>query len=61
MKNSLRLLLAGFALAFASSLFAADTRIDPPDGAPVTIPRAKQYDITSKLNGRTDSINDFEL
>jgi uncharacterized protein len=53
MKTSLRAFIASFALAFLSPLFAAETKIDPPDGAPVTIPRAKQYDITSKINGRT--------
>jgi uncharacterized protein len=53
MKISLRVLLASLALASAVPLFAADTKIDPPDGAPVMIPRAKHYDITSKINGRT--------
>ena len=53
MKISLRVLLASLALVSASALRAAETMIEPPDGAPVTIPRAKQYDITSKLNGRT--------
>lgn len=53
MKTSLRAFVAGFALASVASLFAAETRIDPPEGAPVTIPRAKQYDMTSKINGRT--------
>ena len=52
MKISLRVLVVSLALVSAR-LFAAQTLIDPPDGAPVTIPRAKQYDITSKINGRT--------
>jgi len=52
MKTPLRALLASLALASAT-LFAAETLIDPPDGAPVTIPRAKQYDLTSRINGRT--------
>ena len=52
MKISLRVLVVSLALVSAR-LFAAETLIDPPDGAPVTIPRAKQYDITSKINGRT--------
>jgi len=25
----------------------------PPEGAPVAIPRARQYDLTSRINGRT--------
>lgn len=53
MKTSLRTLVASFILALSLPLFAAETKIDPPDGAPVTIPRAKQYDLTSKINGRT--------
>lgn len=53
MKTPFRALVAGVALAFVTPLIAAETKIDPPDGAPVTIPRAKQYDITSKINGRT--------
>lgn len=53
MNTSLRAFLASFALAAVASLFAAETKIDLPDGAPVSIPRAKQYDITSKINGRT--------
>ena len=53
MKTSFRALIASFALASVSSMLAAETKISPPDGAPVMIPRAKQYDITSKINGRT--------
>jgi predicted alpha/beta superfamily hydrolase len=32
---------------------AARTTVANPDGAPIVIPRAKQYDITSRLNGKT--------
>ena len=53
MKTSFRVLVASFILASVAPMFAAETRISPPDGAPVMIPRAKQYDITSKINGRT--------
>ncbi|MEO7414062.1 MAG: alpha/beta hydrolase-fold protein [Opitutaceae bacterium] len=53
MKTSFRALIASLVLASAASLFAAETKISPPDGASVVIPRAKQYDITSKINGRT--------
>lgn len=41
-----------FALVVAS-LSAAEAPPTPPsEGAPVVIPRARQYDITSKINGR---------
>jgi len=36
-----------------SALCGADTpSAAPADGAPVTIPRARQYDLTSRINGR---------
>ncbi len=47
-----RAVLASLALASALPLFAAETAIAPPDGAPVPIARAKQYDFTAKSNGR---------
>ncbi|HWA25172.1 MAG TPA: alpha/beta hydrolase-fold protein [Lacunisphaera sp.] len=41
-----------FALAVSALSGAEASSAPPPDGAPVTIPRARQYDITSKINGR---------
>jgi predicted alpha/beta superfamily hydrolase len=38
-KTPLRALLAILAVASVAPIFAAETLIDPPDGAPVTIPR----------------------
>ncbi|HVZ66407.1 MAG TPA: alpha/beta hydrolase-fold protein [Lacunisphaera sp.] len=44
---------AAFALSGCLPLLnAADPVITPADGAPVAIPRARQYDLTSKVNGR---------
>jgi predicted alpha/beta superfamily hydrolase len=42
-------------LAAAQAAAQAPTRssADPPDGLPVTIARARRYDITSRLNGQT--------
>jgi uncharacterized protein len=52
MNPSLRVVCASFALASLAPLFAAETVINPPEGAPVPIARAKQYDFTAKSNGR---------
>ncbi|HVT71550.1 MAG TPA: alpha/beta hydrolase-fold protein [Lacunisphaera sp.] len=44
---------AAFVLAAGSpGLPAAADAAKPSDGAPVVIPRARQYDITSRINGR---------
>src|ERR1700690_4300166 len=46
--------LAGSVTALPQSSDAvAGTFANPPQGAPVIIPRAKQYDITSQITGRT--------
>ena len=51
-----RVFAACFATVFAlvaPALAGAEASSAPPaDGVPVTIPRARQYDITSKINGR---------
>ena len=51
-----RVFAACFAAVFAltqPTMHGAEASIAPPsDGVPVTIPRARQYDITSKINGR---------
>lgn len=41
-----------FALAAAALSGAEPPPLPPSEGAPVVIPRARQYDITSKINGR---------
>ncbi len=44
-------LIAGAHLPFAAA--AEPPIVTPPEGAPAAIPRARQYDLTSKINGRT--------
>lgn len=49
-----RLLLSALLFAVGGVAHAAEaTTVVPPEGAPVLIPRAKQYDLTSRINGRT--------
>ncbi len=49
-----RLVLSALLFAIGAAAYGADaTRVVPPEGAPVIIPRAKQYDLTSRINGRT--------
>ena len=55
--NTLRPLFAAglvsvLALAAPATRGAEATPTPPADGVPVVIPRARQYDITSKINGR---------
>ncbi len=44
-------LMAGAQAPFAAA--AEPAVVSPPEGAPAAIPRARQYDLTSKINGRT--------
>ncbi len=44
-------LLAGVHLPSAAA--AEPPVVAPPEGAPAAIPRARQYDLTSRINGRT--------
>ena len=51
-----RVIITSVAFVFSTGLAvlqaAAEPAVIPSDGAPVLIPRARQYDITSKINGR---------
>jgi predicted alpha/beta superfamily hydrolase len=45
--------VVAFALFAADGCRAETAPPSPSDGAPVTVPRARQYDLTSKINGRS--------
>src|ERR1022692_3097469 len=57
MRQAIYILIPGLAGSMTalpqSSGAVAGTFANPPQGAPVVIPRAKQYDITSQITGRT--------
>ena len=45
--------LPGSVIASRQATPAVGASVDAPEGTPVVVPRAKQYDITSRINGET--------